>query len=101
MWALLGGRVSADGMKDLRIRSSWTKVGAKSTDSRLWKRRKGNTGRPCEGRRRDRKLHLQPGDAELCKGTEAERQPGNARFLRASARDHPCRHLDFGLLLQS
>ena len=42
-----------------------------------------------------------PGDAELCKGTEAERQPGNARFLGASARDHPCRHLDFGLLLQS
>lgn len=42
-----------------------------------------------------------PGDTELCRGTEAERQTGNALFLGASARDHPCRYLDFGLLLQN
>lgn len=40
-----------------------------------------------------------PGNTELCKGTEAERQ--NTLFLGASARDHPPRHLDFGLLLQN
>lgn len=42
-----------------------------------------------------------PGNTELCKGTEAERQTGNTLFLGASARDHPHRHLDFGLLLQN